>query len=47
MYVICIVEECQKRWKTLRERYVKENKKKSGDKAKVCVQWELLSQWNF
>ena len=39
------VEDCQKRWKTLRERYVKEMKKRRG---KVEMEpWELLGHMEF
>ena len=48
--VINIVEDCQRRWKALRERFVKQmkkRKKKSGEGAKVCVPWELLGHLEF
>ena len=45
------VEDCQKRWKTLRERFVKEMKRKktkSGKGAVIsCHPWELLNQMEF
>ena len=44
------VEDCQRRWKTLRERFVKETKRrktKSGQGTTVCVPWELFGHMEF
>ena len=46
----CTVSDCQKRWKTLRERLVKEIKKtnsSSGDAATSAVVWELFPHMKF
>lgn len=45
LYFLKSVDEVQKRWKTLRERFVREvkgTKKKSGQDAKSPVSWELF-----
>ena len=48
MYLV--VEDCQKRWKALRERFVKELRKKKtkiGQGVVTCVPWELLNHMEF
>ena len=36
------IEECQKRWKRLRDKYVREKKVRTGDAAPVVVSYEVL-----
>ena len=50
-YFVClVVEDCQKRWKVSRERFVKEIRKKqtkSRQEVFTCVPWELLNHMEF
>ena len=47
---LCVIEECMKRWKALRERFAweaKKKKKKSGDAADNAPTWPYFDQLLF
>ena len=49
-YSLTIVEQCQKRWKALRERFAREakkKKKKSGDPADNTPPWAYFELLQF